>query len=56
MNARTSLGVLALVFFGAAALRLLRDRGRLAQARKVWLLVGVIFALVSAWLARADVS
>lgn len=48
--AKWVLAVLAVVFLALGALRLARDGGRLAPASKTWLIVGFVFALVSAWL------
>ena len=50
MQARTILTILALVFLAAAALRMVRERGRIGPAGKTWWLVGAIFAAVSVWL------
>lgn len=50
MNARIILPALALFALVAAAIRLVRDGGRIAPASRTWLLVGVIFAAVSGWL------
>ena len=50
MAAKYILAVLACTFVGLGVVRLSRgDRQRNAQAR-VWLLIGAIFAGVSAWL------
>ena len=54
MAARYILGCLALVFLVLGILRSLRD-GRVGPAARTWLLIGAIFAIVSAtlrWLIR----
>lgn len=51
MAAKTIFAVLAGVFLLLGTVRVLRDDGRIAPASKAWLLVGVIFAAVAAWLA-----
>jgi lysylphosphatidylglycerol synthetase-like protein (DUF2156 family) len=50
MAAKYILAVLAAVFLVLGFGRLARDGGRIAPASRTWLLVGAIFALVSAWL------
>lgn len=50
MAAKYIVAVLALVFLALGFGRLARDGGRIAPASRTWLLVGAIFALVSAWL------
>ena len=50
MAAKYVVAVLALLFLVLGFVRLARDRGRIAPASRTWLLVGAIFALVSAWL------
>jgi hypothetical protein len=50
MAAKYILAVLSLIFLGFAAARLLRDRTLAQSAAKTWLMVGVIFGLVSAYL------
>lgn len=50
MAAKYTLGALALAFLMAALLRLLRGGGIGHPQTKTWLLVGAIFAAVSAWL------
>jgi len=50
MAAKYVLAVFSIVFLIAAFVRLARDKGRIAPASKTWLLVGIIFAAVSAWL------
>lgn len=44
------LGALALLFVGAALLRLSKEAWRLTPASRTWLTVGGIFAAVSTWL------
>ena len=48
MAARSILAVLALVFAGLAAARLVR-LGRLDPAARTWVTIAVIFALVAGW-------
>jgi len=48
--ARYILVALAAVFLAAAVMRLSRGRGISHPQTKTWLLIGVIFAAVSAWL------
>jgi len=48
--ARYILGVLAVAFLAAVFMRLLRGGGISHPQTKTWLLIGVIFATVSAWL------
>ena len=50
MAAKHVLGALALAFLMAALLRLSRGGGIRHPQTRTWLLVSVIFALVSAWL------
>jgi len=50
MLAKYILAGLAVVFIAAAVLRLSAARGRSLSQVRTWLLVGVIFAVVSAWL------
>ena len=50
MNAKYILAVLALVFLIAAVRRLGGDGGALNGQSRTWLLIAVIFALVSAYL------
>jgi hypothetical protein len=50
MAAQYILPVLSAIFLLAALIRLIRDSGRIGPASKTWLLVAVIFAVVSAWL------
>lgn len=50
MLAKYILGALAVVFLAAAGIRVLRG-GSVSHAQtKTWLLIGVIFSIVSAWL------
>jgi hypothetical protein len=44
------LAVLAIIFLSAAAIRLLRTRNRADPAARTWLIIAVIFAVVSGWL------
>jgi hypothetical protein len=48
--AKYILAVLAVAFLAAAARRAARDGGISHPQTKTWLLIGVIFAAVSAWL------
>jgi hypothetical protein len=48
--AKYILAVLACVFLVAAGLRLVRDGGKKQPQSRTWLTIGVIFAIVSAWL------
>lgn len=50
MAARYILTALALVFLAAAAIRMVRDGGRVGPAARTWFLIGVIFGAVSVWL------
>ena len=50
MAAKTILGLLSLLFLGATLLRLSKDGFRVTPASRTWLIVGAIFAAVSAWL------
>lgn len=50
MNAKYILAALSVVFLILAATRLARGGGPLHPQTRTWLLVGVIFAVVSAWL------
>ena len=50
MSAKYIMAGAAAMFLTAAAVRLLRDRGRLVPASKTWLMIGVIFSIVSIWL------
>jgi hypothetical protein len=49
MAAKYILALLSAVFLVAGALRLTRD-GQLHPQSRTWLLIGVIFAIVSGWL------
>ena len=54
MAAKYILAFLSAAFLVAGARRLSRDAGKLHPQSRTWLLIGAIFALVSAWLfARA---
>jgi len=50
MAAKYILAVLAAVFLVLAGVRLGRDGGRIMPASRTWLLIGIIFGLVSAYL------
>jgi hypothetical protein len=50
MSAKYIMAGAAAMFLAAGAVRLLRDRGRLVPASKTWLMIGVIFSIVSIWL------
>jgi hypothetical protein len=49
MAAHYVLGCLAVVFLVLGGLRSFRDR-KVGPAARTWLLIGVIFAIVSAWI------
>jgi hypothetical protein len=49
MAAKYILALLSVAFLAAAARRLARD-GKLHPQSRTWLLIGVIFAVVSTWL------
>jgi hypothetical protein len=48
--AKYILGVFACAFLIAGSLRLVRDGGKQHPQSRTWLLIGIIFAIVSAWL------
>jgi uncharacterized membrane protein HdeD (DUF308 family) len=48
--ARYILAILAIVFFVAGLVRMVRDRGRPRQQSRTWLTIAVAFGAVSAWL------
>jgi hypothetical protein len=48
--AKYILAALSLAFFGMAVVRLVRDGGRPHPQSRTWLLIGVIFGVVSTWL------
>ena len=50
MTAKYILAALSVVFFVIGATGALRERGRARPQHRTWLLVGAIFAAVSAWL------
>ena len=50
MAAKYILAVLAAVFLALAGLRIMRDGARIMPASRNWLLTGIIFAVVSAYL------
>jgi hypothetical protein len=49
MTAKYILGVLGVVFLIVAGIRLAKDGWKIGPASKTWLLIGVIFTVVSAW-------
>ncbi len=50
MTAQHILAAFAVVFLTAAIIRLTRDRGTLQPQSRAWLLIAIIFTLVSVWL------
>jgi hypothetical protein len=50
VTAKYILAVLAVAFFAGAFMRMSRADGTAHPQTKTWLLVGVIFAVVSGWL------
>lgn len=50
VNPRYLLPVLAVIFLVLAGYRLLRSGGKIDPRSKSWLMTGVLFAAVSAWL------
>ena len=50
MSAKYILAGLAVAFLAAATLRLMGERGWSHPQARTWLLVGIIFGVVSAWL------
>jgi hypothetical protein len=50
------LAALAIIFFSAAAIRLLRTRNSADLAARTWVIIAVIFAAVSGWLWFLDVT
>lgn len=52
MAARYILGLLAIVFLTLGSVRSIRDR-QIGPAARTWLLIGLIFGIVSAWLWSA---
>jgi hypothetical protein len=50
LAAKSILAVLAAVFLLFAGRRILRDGGQITPASRTWLLIGIIFALVSTYL------
>jgi DMSO reductase anchor subunit len=50
MQARYILSLLAGVFLVFGGLRVMREGGRLDPAARTWLLIAVIFGVVSLWL------
>jgi DMSO reductase anchor subunit len=50
MAAKYILALLSAAFFLAGALRLARDAGKLHPQSRTWLLIGIIFGVVSTWL------
>jgi hypothetical protein len=53
LAAKSILAVLAVVFLALAGLRIIGDRGRIMPASRTWLLIGIIFSIVSAYLWMA---
>jgi hypothetical protein len=56
MGARYILAVLSAVFLAFAASRLGRGSAAARGQARVWLMIGVMFGLVSAWLFYAGAS
>ena len=50
MPARYILGCLAGVFLVLGGVRVVREGGRIDPAARTWLLIALIFSVVSAWL------
>jgi hypothetical protein len=50
MPAKYVLALLSVVFLAAATRRLVRDGGQLHPQSRTWLLIAMIFAVVSGWL------
>lgn len=50
MAAKYILAALAALFLLAALTRLVRNGGNIEPANRTWLIVAIIFAVVSAWL------
>jgi hypothetical protein len=50
MAAKYILAALSAVFLALAAFRIARDHAQIAPASRTWLTIGIIFALVSAYL------
>jgi len=50
MPVRYILGCLAVLFLALGGLRVARESGRIDPAARTWLLIGVIFSVVSVWL------
>jgi hypothetical protein len=50
MAAKYILALLSVAFLLAGALRLARDAGKLHPQSRTWLLIGIIFGVVSTWL------
>ncbi len=44
--------LLAVVFLVFAGLRILRDGARITPASRTWLIIGILFALVGAYLGK----
>jgi hypothetical protein len=50
MAVKYILAALAAVFLSAAAYRLFIEHGHITPASRTWLLVGVMFSVISVWL------
>ena len=50
MPAKYILAVLGVVFLTLAFIRIVRDHAQITPASRTWLTIGIIFALVSAYL------
>jgi DMSO reductase anchor subunit len=50
MATKYILAVLSIAFFAAGGRRLIQDAGRLHPQSRTWLLIAVIFGVVSSWL------
>jgi uncharacterized membrane protein YoaK (UPF0700 family) len=50
MPAKYTFALISFVFLVAAAVRVARDAGKLIPQSRTWLMIAVIFAIVSGWL------
>jgi hypothetical protein len=50
MAAKYILAVLSIAFITAGTLRSMRDSSKLHPQARAWLLIGLLFGIVSAWL------
>ena len=50
MAAKYILAAFGILFLALAMMRIVRDRGRIGPASRTWLITGIIFAGVSAYL------